>query len=102
MITGILSAKLFINNARSLKDKRQVLKSLEERLRHKFNISIAEVDDQDKWQIASIGVATVANDNKFICKTLDEIVNYIRLDPNAELIDYEQEVLSASADEHGR
>jgi len=93
MITGVLSAKLFINNACSLKDKRQVLKSIEDRLRNKFNISIAEIGEQDKWQTAAIGIATVANDTKFVCKTLSDIVNYIRLEPNAELIDYEQEIL---------
>ena len=53
-----------MENSHSLKDKRQVVKSLKDRLRHKFNVSVAEIDYQDLWQRALVAAVTVASDHE--------------------------------------
>lgn len=58
---GVLTLELRIDDAHSLKDKRQVVKSLKDRLRHKFNVSVAEIDYQDVWQRAVIAAVTVSS-----------------------------------------
>ena len=63
MVVGVCTVELFIPESQSLKDKRQVLHSLKDRLRGKFNLSVAEVDGQDLWQKAVLGMACVANEN---------------------------------------
>jgi len=59
---GVLTLEIRIEDSHSLKDKRHVVKSLKERLRHKFNVSVAEIDYQDLWQRALVAAVTVAPD----------------------------------------
>jgi uncharacterized protein YlxP (DUF503 family) len=92
MIVGTMSVKLAIFDAMSLKDKRRVVKSLVERLKNRFNASVAEVGSLDMHRQAELGVAVVSNDAKFVQTCLDKIVDYIRLDPGAALVDYEIEI----------
>jgi uncharacterized protein len=92
MVVGTLSLKLAIFEAVSLKDKRRVVKSLKDRLRNRFNVSVAEVGSLDRWQQAELGVALVANDGQFVESALDKVVAYVRQDSSASLVDYEVEV----------
>ena len=92
MVVGTLRLQLAIYGALSLKDKRRVVKSLVERLRHRFHMSVAEVGLLDQRQQAEVGVAMVANDARFVESCLDKVVDYVRNDPGASLIDYEVEV----------
>lgn len=64
MTVGICSIEIFIPAARSLKDKRQVLRSLIQRMRNRHNVSVAEVDHQDLWQRSEIAIAAVASSQK--------------------------------------
>jgi uncharacterized protein len=59
---GVLTLEIRVENSRSLKEKRHVVKSLKDRLRHKFNVSVAEIDYQDLWQRALVAAATVSSD----------------------------------------
>jgi uncharacterized protein YlxP (DUF503 family) len=80
----------------SLKGKRQLVKSVSIRVRNKFNVSIAEIDDNESWQIVSLGVSCVSNSTRHADEMLSKVVKYIagsRLD--AELLDYEIEMLQA-------
>ena len=94
MNVGVCKVRLHVPDALSLKEKRQVLKSIISRLKNKFDISVAEVDNNDKWQLATIGFAYVSNDKRFtnevLCKAMDFIVNS-RTD--AEVIDHEIEII---------
>ena len=63
MPIGLLTLEIHIPDARSLKDKRQVLRSLKDRLRARFNVAVAELDHQDTWQRAQVGVASLSNDS---------------------------------------
>ncbi len=93
MIIGVVQAQLLIREARSLKDKRRVIKSLKERLKHRFNISIAEVGANESMQQAIIGVAMVSNDSHHVQGVLNQVVNFISNDVRAELMDYQIEFL---------
>jgi uncharacterized protein len=62
MIVGTLEVRLLLREARTLKDKRQVVKSIKDRLRNHFNVSVAEVDEQDNRQLAVLGIAMVSNE----------------------------------------
>ena len=87
MRVGTLEVVLRIAGAASLKDKRQVVRSLVTTARNKFNISVAEVDDLDNWKQATIGVACVSNDIQHVNEVLDKVHNHLCSCPEAEVID---------------
>lgn len=72
---GLLSVRVFIGEARSLKDKRAVLRRLKDRVRSSFNVSVAELAGQDKWQVAQIGFVMIGNERAQIESTLQAILN---------------------------
>ena len=94
MVIGCCTIELYLPGSASLKDKRSVLKSTMHRIRHEFNVSIAEVGNQDSWHSALIGVATVSNDAAHAHGRLTQVVNWIertRLD--VDLVDFQIEML---------
>jgi uncharacterized protein YlxP (DUF503 family) len=93
MFVGSASIELLIPHSNSLKSKRQVLKTLKDRLHNKFNVSVAEVDHNDLWQRALIGVAVVANQNNFARQVLSEVLEYIHRENGIEVINYNIEIL---------
>jgi uncharacterized protein YlxP (DUF503 family) len=74
VVVGVLRLTLYIHGARSLKDKRQVLRKVVDRVRARYNVAVAEVGEQDIWQTAVVGVCAVANDHSFVNEVLDKIV----------------------------
>jgi uncharacterized protein YlxP (DUF503 family) len=86
MIVGVCTVELFIPEGHSLKGKRQVLQSLKNRLREKFNLSVAEVGDQDLWQKSILGFACVANESAHVNQVLEQALNVIRGVPTIELV----------------
>jgi hypothetical protein len=93
MVVGLCTVELFMAGSQSLKDKRQVLHSLKDRLRGKFNLSIAEVDGQDLWQRAVLGKACVANDGGHVNQVLDQALNTIRSISAIEVVRAQLELL---------
>lgn len=93
MIVGICTLELFLPDNGSLKDKRQVLKSLKDRVKQRFNVSIAEVDDQDLWQKTVLGVACVGNRKDHVNEVMDKVIGAIRGTPSVEIMDYRLELL---------
>ncbi len=93
VIVGLCTIELFIPDSRSLKDKRQVLLGLKDRLRDKFNVSVAEVDGQDLWQKAVLGLACVANEGRHVNQVLDQAQNLIRSNPAVEIVQSRVEML---------
>lgn len=93
MVVGVLQFRLALFEARTLKDKRRVTKSLKDRLGAKHNVSIAEVDDLDHCQAATFGIAMVANESRFVQSALAKIVDEVRAYPHASLLDYDIELL---------
>ena len=96
MTVGVCRVTLRLPENGSLKGKRQLVRSLTTRLHNKFNVAVAEVDDNDLWQIATLGITCVSNDSAHAHEMLERVVTFIqqtRLD--AELLDYEVEVTQA-------
>ena len=93
MHIGTLTIVLYMHDTESLKDKRQILKSLIETSRRKFNISIAEVDDLDKWRRATLGIACVANDIQYLNRVLDKVVDTLESNPAIDVGEVALEML---------
>ena len=89
MFVGSLRVRLLVRESRSLKDKRQVVRSIKDRLRNTFNVSVAEVEAQDNRQLAVLGVAMVANETQPIRETFAAIVAALRSHPVAEFLGHE-------------
>jgi uncharacterized protein YlxP (DUF503 family) len=70
---GVLTLELRLENSHSLKDKRQVVKSLQERLRNRFNVSVAEIEYQDLWQRAVIAAVTVSSNHVHAERVLQSV-----------------------------
>lgn len=85
---GVLQLDLAIPGADSLKAKRMVLRSLKDRVRRNFNVSVAEVDDNDQWQSATMAVVVVANDQRFANQILSKIAEFAEHDHDLVVDDY--------------
>lgn len=92
MIVGVLRLDLAVFESHSLKEKRQVVKAIKDRLANKFNVSVAEVDALDSRQRAVLGVAVVGTDTAFVHSCLDTLVDFVRRQHRASLVDYEREL----------
>jgi uncharacterized protein YlxP (DUF503 family) len=92
MTVGVLELRLVIRQAQSLKDKRRVVRSLKDRLRDRFGVSVAEVELQDDRQQAVLGVAVVGGDESVLGGVLNKVVDFVRLNPDAVLCDYSVEM----------
>ncbi|WP_457570050.1 DUF503 domain-containing protein [Desulfurobacterium sp.] len=74
---GYIEIKLYIPHSHSLKEKRMVIKRIKERIRNKFNVSVAEIDAHDKWQTSVIAVVTVSTSSGKADETLEKVVGFI-------------------------
>jgi hypothetical protein len=92
MTVGIARITLFVPESHSLKEKRMVLRRVKDRVRNKFNVAVAEVDENDVWQRAVVGLALVGNDRRFVESALDEVVRFVR--DLAETTDVQRELLT--------
>jgi uncharacterized protein YlxP (DUF503 family) len=93
MVIGLLTLDLHFPGARSLKDKRQALRSLEEKVRHRFNVSIAEVEHQDLWQRARLAVVSVNTDHSHLESTLASVAGAAGMARDILLVDSQTEIL---------
>lgn len=95
MNVGVCKINLRLPENQSLKGKRQVLRSIISRLADKFNVAVAEVDNEDKWQIATIGISCVSNNGRHTNEVMSRIVDFIVTSHfDVELLDYEIEIVS--------
>jgi uncharacterized protein YlxP (DUF503 family) len=92
MQVGTLVVEISIPGACSLKDKRQVVKSLLDTIRRKYNVSAAEVDHNDIWRSASLGFAVISNERALVGDTLDTVVREIDNELRCEVLHREQEI----------
>ncbi|HNR68104.1 MAG TPA: DUF503 domain-containing protein [bacterium] len=92
-LVGLLQIELFIPASQSLKEKRFVLSSLKSRLSNKFNISVAEVDHNDKWQRATLGIALVGNERRFLDQSVAQIMKLIYDEVDVQVLQQQFEVI---------
>ncbi len=93
MPIGLLTLEIHIPDARSLKDKRQVIRSLKDRLRGHFNVAIAELDHQDTWQRALIGIVSLSSDVAHLQQSLQAVVAESERLLGRDLVGHEIEML---------
>ncbi|OGO20664.1 MAG: hypothetical protein A2144_01175 [Chloroflexi bacterium RBG_16_50_9] len=94
MNVGVCKVSFRLPENLSLKGKRQVLRSVISRIRHKFDVSVAEVGNHDAWQLATIGIGYISNDKRHTNQVLSNVVDFVtnsRFD--VEILDYEMEIL---------
>ncbi len=97
MQVGVCKLKLHLPESSSLKDKRQVVKSMIQRLHNEFRVSVAEVGELDRWQLAELGVACVSNDGQHANEVLSRVVTFVERGwPELNLVDYEIEIVPVS------
>jgi len=95
MNVGVCRISLRLPENQSLKGKRQVLKSIITRIRNQFNVSVAEVDDHDLWQLATIGICCVSNDKRYTNQVLSKVVDFVANSRfEVEILNHEIEILS--------
>ena len=93
MTLGLLTTELRIPANRSLKGKRKVLKSIKDRARNRFNISIAEVGHQDNWQLATLAIACVSCNSSEAHRLLNHVLKFLENNREIEVIDVSMETL---------
>lgn len=93
MVVGVGVVELMVHTSSSLKAKRQVIKSILGRVRSKFDLSIAEVGDQDKWQRSTVAFAVVSNDGGHAHAMLERIADYVESLHLAEVVDTRIEIV---------
>ena len=96
MPVGRLTLELAIEHAQSLKDRRQVVRSIRDKLRHGFNISVAELDDATAWNRATLGIAAISSSRAYLTGLLEQVeqaATRISVGLGAELIEADIEIL---------
>lgn len=94
MIVGILQLDILIHDSNSLKAKRGTIRKIVTRVKNTFEVSVAEVDSQDLWQRAQLGIAVVGNDRSVLNQKLDHVLNFVESLGAAEIIDHKIELIN--------
>jgi len=98
MVVAVCKISFLIHESNSLKRKRQVLKSLIQKVKNRYNISIAEVEDNDLWQKGTLGFCMIGNDSRFLNSAVDRALNFIRDLNVIDLIDCSVEMINFGMD----
>ena len=94
MQVGCCSIKFFLHGNRSLKEKRRVIRAIKDRLKNKFNISVAEIGDQDVWQNLHLGIVAVNSDPKYLEGQMNRVVDTIENMHLAEMTDCQVKIMN--------
>lgn len=92
MVVGRATIDLHLPESDSLKGKRHLLQRIKDRVRNKFNVSIAEVGDNDIWQRCQLGVVVVSNDSSFANEVLSKVVSHVQGEQGVVMLDYSIEI----------
>ncbi|MDR5658996.1 DUF503 domain-containing protein [Serpentinicella sp. ANB-PHB4] len=93
MLVGICNVTVRMYETNSLKSKRQIIKSLIERIKARYNVSIAEVGEQEKWQLAEIGFCCVSNTNKHADSMIQSVIKFIEQDGRVDITNCSTEII---------
>lgn len=87
MIVGLLVVDLLLEPVQSLKEKRRIVRSVYDKIRHKFNVAVAEVDHHDVWRRCTLAVACVATDTRHVDRVLASVLRFIEAQGTVEVVD---------------
>ena len=93
MVVGLLELDLYLPESTSLKEKRGILKSLKDRIRSRFNVSVAETENNDLWQRAQLGIVTVTNNSSNANSILSNVIKFVENEKRIQLLDYRLEFM---------
>ena len=94
MVVGVLRLRLHLPSSSSLKEKRRIVRSVIDRLKSRFEVAVAEVEEMDKWQVATLGIAAISNDTRHANEVLDKALDFVEAGPwEAQVIQSELELL---------
>lgn len=94
MVVGTMKIELHVHDNRSLKGKRKIVKSMVNKVKHRYNVAIAEIGSNDKWQKIELGVSAVGNDRRHIDSSLSNVLDFIESLFLAEIVDSRIEILN--------
>ena len=94
MVVGTMKIELFLHDSHSLKGKRKIVKSMVGKVKSRFNVAIAEVGYNDKWQRIELGVSTVGNDRRHVDSSLANVLSFLESLYLAEIIDSKIEIIN--------
>jgi uncharacterized protein YlxP (DUF503 family) len=77
MVVGTVKIELYLHENQSLKGKRKIVKSMVDKVKHRFNVSIAEIGSNDKWQKIELGISAVGNDRRHIDSSLSNVISFL-------------------------
>lgn len=94
MVIGAMKVEMFLHDNNSLKGKRKIVKSMIGKVKHRFNVSIAETGSNDKWQKIELGISTVGNDRRHVDSSLASVLSFLESLYLAEIIDSKMEIIN--------
>jgi uncharacterized protein YlxP (DUF503 family) len=94
MVVGVLRIDLYLSDNQSLKGKRKVVRALIDRVKARFNVAIAEIGSNDKWQRLELGISAVGNDRRHVDSSLNHVLSFLEGASLAEIVDVEMEILN--------
>jgi uncharacterized protein YlxP (DUF503 family) len=94
MVVGTLKIEFYLHDNRSLKGKRKIVKSMVDKVKHKFNVAVAEIGSNEKWQKIELGFSTVGNDRRHVDASLNNIFAFLESLYLAEVVDSKTEILN--------
>ena len=93
MLLGICTINLYFPDSHSLKDKRNVIKSIKLRIRNNFNVSVSEINNYDLWKNTTLGIACIGNDKKYLSNVINEAIKLIEKQNKLQLINFKTTIL---------
>ena len=100
MVIGCCSVRFYLHGNNSLKGKRRVVRAIKDRLKNDFNVSVAEVGDQDVWKSINLGISVVGVDQPYINGLLSKVIDAIDRMNLAEIVDCKTEILKIGSDNY--
>jgi uncharacterized protein YlxP (DUF503 family) len=94
MVVGTMIIELLLHDNRSLKGKRKIVRSMVDKVKHKFNVAIAEIGSNDKWQRIELGISTVGNDRRHVDSSLANVLSFLDSLYLAEIVDSKIEIMN--------
>jgi hypothetical protein len=93
MLLGICTINLYFSNSQSLKDKRNIIKSVKSRIRNHFNVSVSEINNHDLWKNTTLGIACIGNEKRYLNDVLNKVIKFIDQQNHLQLIDFKTTIL---------
>ena len=94
MVVGTMIIELHLHDNRSLKGKRKIVRSMVDKVKHRFNVAIAEIGSNDKWQKIELGISAVGNDRRHIDSSLSNVLSFLDSLYLAEIVDSKMEIFN--------